>query len=115
MLINVHSYYSLRYGTIGIEPLIDQLILAGYDNAILTDINNTTGSLEYLKQCNAKGFRGQVGVEFRNGDTVLFIGIAKGSQGFRELNELLTQCNLTNTPLPEIAPAFNDVYVVYPF
>ena len=115
MLLNVHSYYSLRYGTLGIEPLIDLLIQAGYESAILTDINNTTGSLEFLKHCNTKGFRGQVGVEFRHGDTILYIGITKGAQGFRELNELLTQSNLTNTPLPEIAPEFNDVYVIYPF
>src|ERR1019366_1846803 len=115
MLLNVHSYYSLRYGTMGIEPLIDRLIEAGYDNAVLTDINNTTGSLEYLKHCKAKGFKGFVGVEFRNSDKVLYIGIARGAQGFRELNELLTECNLGKKQLPETAPAFNDVYVVYPF
>ena len=115
MLLNVHSYYSLRYGTIGIEPLTDLLINAGYTAAVLTDINNTTGSLEFLKLCMGKGIKGMAGVEFRNGDTLLYIGIARGAEGFREMNELLTQCNLTETHLPETAPAFNDVYVIYPF
>ena len=115
MLLNVHSYYSLRYGTLGIEPLTDVLIKAGYDAVVLTDINNTTGSLELMKHCIGKGLKANAGVEFRNGDSTLYIGIAKGSEGFRELNELLSISNLTKTPLPETAPAFNDVYVVYPF
>ena len=115
MLLNVHSYYSLRYGTIGIEPLTDLLINAGYTAAVLTDINNTTGSLEFLKLCMGKGIKGMAGVDFRNGDTLLYIGIARGAEGFMEMNELLTHCNLTDTHLPETAPAFNDVYVIYPF
>ena len=115
MLLNVHSYYSLRYGTIGVEPLIDRLIQAGYDTAVITDINNTTGCLEYIKHCNNKGFRGNVGVEFRNGDTLLYIGIAANAQGFQELNELLTSCSLRGEKLTDFAPVFNNVYVVYPF
>ncbi len=115
MLLNVHSYYSLRYGTIGIEPLIELLMQAGYDSAVLTDINNTTGSLEFLKKCKGKGIKGNVGVEFRNGDNLLYIGIARGAKGFQELNELLSECNLGAKPLPVVAPVFNDVYVIYPF
>ena len=115
MLISVHSYYSLRYGTIGVEPLVDLLLAAGYTSAALTDINNTTGSLAFLKCASAKGLAAQVGVEFRNGDRLLYIGLARNQEGFRELNELLTQCNLTGTPLPEIAPVFNAVYVIYPY
>ena len=115
MLLNVHSYYSLRYGTIGIEPLIDLLQQAGYDAAVLTDINNTTGSLEFMKLCAERGIKGMVGVEFRNEDTLLYIGIARGAEGFREMNELLTHCNLNKIQLPETAPAFHDVLVIYPF
>jgi DNA-directed DNA polymerase III PolC len=115
MLLNVHSYYSLRYGTIGIEPLVDMLLQAGYDSAVLTDINNTSGSLEFIKCCNGKGFRGNVGVEFRDGDTLLYIGIAINDKGFQELNELLTSCSLMAGKLTNIAPRFNNVYVIYPF
>ncbi len=114
MLLNIHSYYSLRYGTIGIEPLIELLKEGGYDCATITDINNTTGSLEFIKRCKAKSIKGNVGVEFRKDDTLLYIGIAKGQKGFQELNELLSQSNLENRPLPDFAPAFDDVYVIYP-
>jgi DNA-directed DNA polymerase III PolC len=99
----------------GIEALIDLLILSGYDTAVLTDINNTTGSLEFIRQCNNKGFRGNVGVEFRDGDNLLYIGIAKNTKGFQELNELLTSVSLAGVKLSEQAPEFNQVFVVYPF
>lgn len=115
MLLNVHSYYSLRYGTIALEPLVDMLLAAGHEVAALTDINNTTGALEYLKYCTAKGLRGVVGVEFRNGNELLFIGLAKNAMGFKELNDVLTQANLQQTELPKQAPDFNHVFVIYPY
>lgn len=115
MLLNVHSYYSLRYGTIGIEPLVEKILQNGYDVAALTDINNTTGSLEYLKLCQEKGIKGVVGAEFRNGCKLLYIAIAKGAGGFQEINELLTAKNFSKNEFEELAPAFNDVFVIYPF
>ena len=89
MLLNVHSYYSLRYGTISLETLVDMLLAAGHEVAALTDINNTTGALEYFKYCTAKGLRAVLGVEFRNGNELLFIGLAKNALGFKELNDVL--------------------------
>lgn len=115
MLFNVHSYYSLRYGVFSIGQLVDGLIARGYDTAVLTDINNTTGSLEFIKACQSKGLNGLAGVEFRNGDRLLYIGIARNAEGFKEMNELLTACNRCKAPLPERAPDFQHVLVVYPF
>src|SRR5690606_28801701 len=45
----------------------------------------------------------------------LYIGIAKNTEGFRELNELMTESNRAKTPLPEKAPEFQQAFVVYPF
>lgn len=115
MLLNVHSYYSLRYGTISLETLVDMLLAAGHEVAALTDINNTTGALEYFKYCTAKGLRAVLGVEFRNGNELLFIGLAKNALGFKELNDVLTQANLQQMELPKQAPDFNHVFVIYPY
>jgi DNA polymerase III subunit alpha len=115
MLLNVHSYYSLRYGTLSIEQLLAQFKAFGYDTAVLTDINNSTGVLEFIRLCKTQGFNGLAGIEFRNGDQLLYIGIAKNPKGFRELNELVTQCNLAKTQLPETPPPFEHCFVVYPF
>ncbi|MBE9598683.1 DNA polymerase III subunit alpha [Pedobacter sp. MC2016-24] len=115
MLFNIHSYYSLRYGILSLDQLVTGLQTRGYDTAVLTDINNSTGSLAFIKACQAKGIKGLAGIEFRNGDELLYIGIAKNENGFREMNELLTECNRTKTNLPPAAPVFNHVFVIYPF
>lgn len=116
MLLNVHSYFSLRYGTLSIDQLIDQLIENGYTTAVLTDINNSTGAFEYIKTCKQKGFNGLVGMEYRRGDKLLYIGIAQNEDGFQELNEHLTYYNLNKEiTIPDKAPAFNQVSVIYPF
>ncbi len=114
MLLNLHSYYSLRYGTLSITQLVDGMLANGYDTAVLTDINNSTGALEFVKACRERGLYGLVGMEFRNGDTWLYTGIAKNEAGFRELNEHMTLANREKAPLPETAPEFKQVYVVYP-
>src|SRR3546814_2450898 len=49
MLLNLHSYYSLRYGTLSPRDLIEGMMQGGYDTAVLTDINNSTGSLECIR------------------------------------------------------------------
>jgi DNA polymerase-3 subunit alpha len=115
MLANVHSYYSLRYGTLSIQQLVEGLVQRGYDTAVLTDINNSTGSLEFIKACQQAGIKGLAGMEFRNGDELLYICIAKNESGFKELNDIQTHANKHKTAHPELAPAFNQVQVIYPF
>jgi len=115
MLVNVHSYYSLRYGTLSVEHLVELLKSGGYETAVLTDINNTSGALEFTRLCREHGINGLAGVEFRDGDRLLYIGIACNTEGFRELNEVLTESNLTGKPLPYPAPQFANVHVIYPF
>ncbi|UZJ64286.1 hypothetical protein OKW96_18195 [Sphingobacterium sp. KU25419] len=46
MLLNLHSYYSLRHGTLSLDQLLKGMMVNGYDTAVLTDINNSTGSLD---------------------------------------------------------------------
>lgn len=114
MLLNLHSYYSLRYGTLSIEQLIANMLAGGYDTAVLTDVNNSSAALDFVKACNHKGLNGWVGMEYRNGDELLYIGIAQTTDGFKELNDLMSRANRDKCALPERAPAFTQVFVVYP-
>src|SRR5690606_22857903 len=52
---------------------------------------------------------------FRNGDRLLYIGIAKNERGFKELNDFMTEANRRGKPLPARAPEFNEVFVIYPY
>lgn len=115
MLLNLHSYYSLRYGTMSLATLIENLRAYGYDTAVLTDINNSSATLDFIKQCREAGIIGLAGMEFRNDNQLLYVGIAKNEQGFKELNDLMTFANRTKSALPNIAPEFRNVFVVYPF
>lgn len=104
MLLNVHSYHSLRYGTLSPKELVKMLLSLGYDRAVLTDINNSSGTLEYIRLCMEDGFDGLAGIEFRDGDRVLYIGVARNLEGFRELNEALSEANIQGRSMPDIAP-----------
>lgn len=115
MLLNIHSYYSLRWGTIPMGELVDSLMAQGYTGGVLTDINNSTGALEFIRSCKEKNFKGVVGIEFRREDQLLYIGIARNNAGFTELNEFLSKHNIAGTPLPDRAPEFTHCYVIYPF
>ena len=138
MYLNCHSYFSLRYGTLSIEQLVEQAVqVYGLNGATqrdvgvtrrpvgatcqvappalaLTDINNSTGIMDFVATCKENGIKPIAGIEFRRGDQLLYTGLAKSNEGFRELNEFLTHHTLRNIPLPDMVPEFNDVAVVYP-
>ncbi|MDQ3192749.1 MAG: PHP domain-containing protein, partial [Bacteroidota bacterium] len=114
MIINAHSNYSLRYGVISIEDLVQSAIDNNYEAIALTDINNSSGVLDFVKVCIDKGIKPIVGMEFRKADELLFIALARNKEGFWEINELMTSCNLTQAQLPD-KPDFLHCYVIYPY
>ena len=98
-----------------LENLVDGMLAGGYDTAVLTDINNSTGVLDLIRLGRESGLNILAGMEYRNGDKLLYIGIAENGHGFRELNELMTTANRDASPLPEAAPEFSHAFVIYPF
>lgn len=115
MYLNVHSHYSLRYGTLSIEKLIKEALVHGITQMVLTDINNSTGMMEFMRECNANGIKPIGGIEFWRDKKLLYIGIARNKEGMKELNDFLTEHHLEQKKLPDEALAFNNAYVVYPF
>jgi len=122
MYINTHTYYSLRYGTFSPENLLKLAQQNGVSSLVVTDINNTSAALHLLRESYKYDIRPLFGIDFRNGIEHCFIGIAKNNNGFQELNTYLTTflTNKTETPtghreIPNIAPPFESVFIVYPF
>jgi DNA polymerase-3 subunit alpha len=115
MYLNCHSYYSLRYGTFPIEKLAEMAVQNGIDTLALTDINNSMGVVDFVKACNKSEVKPVAGIEFRDGNELLYIGIARNNEGFKELNEFLSHHNIHKLPLPREAPAFSHTYIIYPF
>ena len=115
MYLNVHSYYSLRFGTLSIDRLIDLGKENGAGEMALTDINTTMGIPEFVRKAKEKGIRPVAGAEIRNGDELLFTGLARNKEGFKELNDYLTWHNLNKKRFTPGRAVFNNVIVIYPF
>ncbi len=114
MYINCHSYHSLRYGTIPTAELVAMAKEKGISSLALTDINAVAGIYDFTKLCRDAGIRPVVGIEFREDGKLKFIGLAKSQEGLAEMNLFLTEHNFSGQPLPERAPEFRDVIIVYP-
>ncbi len=113
MYLNTHSYYSLRYGTLELEKLVEQALENGVRAMALTDINNTMGMLDFVKMCLENGIYPIAGIEFRNGDNYLYTGLARNNNGFQAMNEFLSLYNEKKEDLPVRAPRLDNVWFVY--
>jgi len=96
-----------------VETLVEEAVKLGIESLALTDINNSTGMVDFVKACNDAGIHPIAGVEFRNGDEYLYTGIARNGEGFRELNEFLSYHNETALPFPSSAPQSRQAWFIY--
>lgn len=115
MYLNVHSQYSLRYGTLSVEKLVEQARIMGIEQMALTDINNSTGAMEFIRECREKHIKAITGIEFRKSSGLLYIGIARNREGMKELNDFLSFYNLNSMELPDKPWDFQNVYIIYPY
>jgi DNA polymerase-3 subunit alpha len=114
MLLNCHTYYSFCYGTFSIEGLLKEVQKNGYEQFVLSDINNTSACLDTIRQAKQYGIKPVAGIDFRNDAQQRYIGIARNNEGFRELNEHLTEHLHGPHPFEDIAPGFANAYIIYP-
>lgn len=115
MYLNVHSHYSLRYGTMPVEKLVQEALDCGVSQMAITDINNSTIVMEFMRECNKRGLKPIGGIEFRRDKKLLYIGIARNKEGMKELNDFLTWHNLNQKELPDRPLGFKNAVVIFPF
>ncbi|NOU58272.1 DNA polymerase III subunit alpha [Marinifilum sp. JC070] len=115
MLLNCHSYYSFKYGALSVEEVLKESQAGGHDAIVLTDINNTAVSLDFLRQAKEFKVRPLVGVDIRNRAKQQYVLLAKNADGFREINEFLSGNLHTSKIFAPEAPNLNDVFVIYPY
>jgi len=114
MIINCHSYYSLRYGTLSIKELMELAREYGVSTLALTDINNTSAALDFVRFAKKYKIKPVIGIEFRNEDDLLFTVFAKNNEGYYQTNKFLSKHLLEKTPIDTNAPAIKNTFVVYP-
>jgi DNA polymerase III alpha subunit len=81
---------------------------------VLTDINNTSAALDFVRACKNKGIKPVLGIEFRDEKHgFLFTGIARNNKGWATLCAFLTEHSLGGKALPAVPPPMDDVFIVY--
>ncbi|MGL1886920.1 MAG: DNA polymerase III subunit alpha [Reichenbachiella sp.] len=115
MYLNCHTYYSLRYGTIKPKDLLSLAQKNGVTTLALTDINNTSACLDFIRLAPEYDIKPIVGIDFRNSAQQQFVGIARNNAGFHELNDYLSSFLHNKNPIPTTAKQLFNSYVIYPF
>jgi DNA polymerase-3 subunit alpha len=115
MYLNCHSCYSYRYGTLSEEELLQLGASFGVRTMALTDINHTSAILNFIRLAPKYQIDPVAGIDFRNGVQPCYIGLALNNEGFRELNDFLSEYKHTATPFPNQAPMFENALIIYPF
>jgi len=115
LYLNCHTYYSLRFGTFSEVELLQLAQQNHVAQLVLTDINNTSAGLNFVRKAPKFGIKPILGIDFRNGNEPCFIGIAQNNEGYLELNNFLSHHLHRGLKIPDRAPAFKNAFVVYPF
>ena len=116
MFLNTHTYYSLRYGTMSPKVLLREAESAHVKTIALTDINSSSTALELVRIAKNKPIKIVLGVDFRNSASQKFIALAKNNDGFKNINDYLSEfLHRTSYIIPKRAKFLPDTYVIYPF
>jgi error-prone DNA polymerase len=117
MLVNSHSYYSLRYGVLSPKEWLAFFESQPWPAMAITDINNTSACMTvlYLLRNHPKK-RAVIGVDFRNGITPCYVALAKNWKGFRQINDHLSEHLHRKQRFSLRAPvaALKDAWIIYP-
>jgi len=115
LYLNCHTYYSLRYGTFSEKELLQLAQENHVTQLALTDINNTSAGLNFVRIASEYNVNPILGIDFRNGVDQCYVGIAKNNEGYLELNDFLSEHLHKEETLPAIAPQFKHAYIIYSF
>jgi DNA polymerase III alpha subunit len=113
-MLQIHSYFSLRYGVHSPETILLHMKENGYTTFALTDINNSSAILQFVRIAQENDIQPVAGIDFRNGITCKFVGLARNNRGFHELNNLLNKYLHTKTAIPNEPTHLGNCFIIYP-
>lgn len=113
MYLNCKTWFSLRYGTIKTEELVEMAETYAVKSMALTNINSTADLWDFVDFCRQKNIKPVAGVEVRNEDSFLYILLAKNNIGLLAIHRFLSEHLQQKKQFP-LRPQFsNDVYIIY--
>ena len=116
MLVNTHSYYSLRYGAVSPKDWVSLFKAQPWSHMALTDINNTSACMTALYLLKDEvGKQPVIGVDFRNGIQQKYVVLARNWEGFKQINDHLSWHLSRKVKFPERAPReyLKDTWIIY--
>ncbi|MEM0933231.1 MAG: DNA polymerase III subunit alpha, partial [Bacteroidota bacterium] len=105
----------MRFGTFSEMELLQLAQQNHVARLVLTDINNTSACLNFVRKAPEYNVSPILGIDFRNGVQACYVGIAKNNQGYLELNNFLSHHLHHDMEFPTQAPTFQNAFVIYPF
>lgn len=115
MYLNCKTFFSLRYGTIDTKDLVRIAREKGITALALTNINITSDTWNFVKECQDNGIKPILGLECRNGHDLKYILLARDMEGWFYINRFLSDHLHKELPFPDRAPAFPGIFAVYPW
>jgi DNA polymerase-3 subunit alpha len=113
MYLNCKTWFSLRYGTIKSERLVELAAENAATTIALTNINTTADLWDFVDYCNQKNIKPVAGTEIRNDNRFMYILLAKNNKGLYRIHCFLSTHLQQKTDFPE-RPVFEaDVYIIY--
>lgn len=113
MYLNCKTWFSLRYGTIRTDELVELAKDFGITSLALTNINATTDAWPFVQECMQQGIKPILGLECRNGAEFRYVLLAKDMEGWLSINRFLSQHLQTETLFPDVAPQLPHTFVIY--
>lgn len=120
MIVHFHSFFSLRYGMMSPEEIVQRceseaMSMRQKVPILLADINNVSGVSNYLRAAReCKHILPLVGCDIRNGDRHLYLMLCESQSGFASMNGFLSDHLMGDQQFPEVAPRLLGVRVIYP-
>lgn len=97
-----------------VEELLDETVEKGHTHIALTDVNSTSGWVDFIRFAKKRNIKPSLGIDFRNGAEQCYVGIALNAEGRHELNRFLSEYLMEKKAFPERAPEWEHVVVIYP-
>ena len=98
-----------------VEELLQYAERLGIRRLALTDINNTSGCLDFLRLAPKYNIKPIIGIDFRHNTEQLYIGLAKNNEGYKELNDFLTHYRTQHQEVPRKPPYLPNCIIIYPW
>ena len=119
MLLNTHTYYSLRYGILSVDQLLQLGAMNGHGIIALTDINSTSACVDFIRLASKHKVKPVLGVDFRVGIEQKHVLLAQNNIGFQQINTYLTAFLVAKTTEERVvlfeASDLSQCFIIYPF